>query len=319
MSKTQFRSNRAYVAEFLAEALTQNRLALFLGSGVSRDLYSVKRKKCGLPSWEQLVRGLYQSRRMKIPTGTNYIQQVEDFRNRFLSRGNSTTDEFYALVQKLLYLNLAFDFSVINRHPTLAAIGALVAHSRRGSVKQLFTLNFDDIVERFLRYQGVLATPVIEEKFWSRSADILVHHPHGFLASPGSPFEQRSSFLVFDQESYARQNPDDRWNQSMEVAMQSHICLFIGLGRDDFHLKQLVARWAKHAFKVDHDGYWGVVLRAGPSEAEVREWKRYHLHVETLANYHSDLPSFLFQICQRAAKHTEMRSLISPLRSFKGR
>ena len=130
-----------------------------------------------------------------------------------------------------------------------------------------------------------------------------VHHPHGFLASPGSPFGADSSFLVFDERSYLDQSPDSRWNQRMEVAMQAHICLFIGLSRDDMHLKQLVKNTAeKHAFSPAKHGFWGVVLRASPEKAEILDWNQYHVHVESLADYHTDLPSLLFAVCQEASR-----------------
>lgn len=85
--------------------------------------------------------------------------------------------------------------------------------------------------------------------------------------------------------------------------MQAHICLFVGLGRDDIHLKQLVAKTAtKHAFSPAKDGFWGIVLRARPKPEEVRDWAQYHVHVESLSNYNKDLPALLFAVCQQAAK-----------------
>jgi hypothetical protein len=146
---------------------------------------------------------------------------------------------------------------------------------------------------------------VIEEKFWAEPADVVIHHPHGFLPSPGSQFSHASTFLVFDERSYLEQHQDSRWNQRMEVAMQAHICLFVGLGRDDIHLKKLVALTSKkHAFSPVKYGYWGVVLRAKPEEEEIRDWAQYDVHVEPLTDYEKDLPSVLFSICQYAAART---------------
>jgi hypothetical protein len=206
------------------------------------------------------------------------------------------------MVQAALYQTVRLDFDAIRQNATLAGIGALVSHSRRGQVSEVFTLNFDDILERYLRYHGIVAKPVIDEKFWSEPGDVLVHHPHGFLPSPGSPFPNSSTFLVFDERSYLNQSPDSRWNQRMEVVMQAHICLFVGLGRDDMHLKKLVADTAKkHAFSPAKEGYWGVVLRAKPEDVEVLDWAQYDVHVEPLSDYAVDLPGVLFGICQEAA------------------
>jgi hypothetical protein len=219
-----------------------------------------------------------------------------------MKKHGKTLPEVYELVQAVLYEKVDLDFASIRQNATLAGIGALVSHSRRGKVSEVFTLNYDDILERYLLYHGIIARPILEEKFWSQSADVLVHHPHGFLPSPGSPFRDRSTFLIFDERSYVSERPDSRWNQRMEVAMQAHVCLFIGLGRDDQHLKRLVAATSeKHAFKPTSDGYWGIVLRAGPTEAEILDWEQYHVHVEPLRDYGTDLPSLLFAVCQHAA------------------
>ena len=300
MSKTHF-TDREYVIDFLSEALLKRRLAILLGAGVSRQLINSGTAPIGLPTWPGLLQRLYAAQSWSLPSGSNYIQQAEDFKTRVLDEGMSFAD-FQKLVKDALYQGVDLDFAVIRQNPTLAGIGALVSQSRRGQVSEVFTLNFDDILERYLRYHGIIAVPVIHEKFWVEPADVLVHHPHGFLPSPGSPFTATSSFLVFDERSYLEQSPDSRWNQRMEVAMQAHICLFIGLGRDDLHLKQLVAKTAtKHAFSPAKDGYWGIVLRQTPDPAEIRDWGQYHVHVESLADYHTDLPSLLFSVCQRAA------------------
>ncbi len=300
MSKTDF-SDRGYVVEYLSEALQKGRLAIFLGAGVSRELINSGASAIGLPTWPTLMASLYAAEDWNQPAGSNYIQQAEDFKNKVLAQGKSFSD-FQMLVQGALYQGVVLDFAAIRSNPTLSGIGALVSHSGRGRVTEVFTLNFDDILERYLRYFGIIAKPVIDEKFWIEPADVLVHHPHGFLPSPGSPFRVKSTFLVFDERSYLEQSRDSRWNQRMEVAMQAHVCLFIGLGRDDIHLKQLVARTAqKHAFSPAKDGFWGIVLRARPEQVEVLDWAQYHVHVEPLADYFADLPSLLFAVCQSAA------------------
>lgn len=301
MSKADFK-DRDHVVEYLADALNHRRLAIFLGAGVSRELVNTGSGAIGLPTWPDLITKLYDRAGLPAPVGTNWVQLAEDFKNALLHQGKSLP-EVHAFVQGVLYDAVDLNFSAIRQNATLAAIGALVSHSRRGQVSEVFTLNYDDVLERYLRYHGIIAKPVIEEKFWSQPADVLVHHPHGFLPSPGSPFPDRSTFLVFDERSYLAEKPDSRWNQRMEVAMQAHVCLFVGLGRDDQHLKRLVATTSeKHAFSPARDGFWGVVLRAGPAQAEVLDWGQYHVHVEPLADYQVDLPGLLFGVCQKAAR-----------------
>lgn len=299
MGKGDFR-DRAHVVDYLAEALKNRRLAIFLGSGVSRELVNSGEAAIGLPTWPRLIKKLYAKSGLAMPQGSNYPQLAEDFKNELLSQGKSLAD-VHAEVQSALYESVDLDFSVIRQNSTLAAIGALVSHSLRGQVSEVFTLNYDDILERYLLYNGIVARPVIHERFWAQSADVLVHHPHGFLPSPNSPFPDRSNFLVFDERSYISEKRDSRWNQRMEVTMQAHVCLFIGLGRDDPHLKTLVAgSVGKHAFRPATDGYWGVVLRMNATRQEIRDWEQYDVHVESLGDYSVDLPNLLFSVCQQA-------------------
>ena len=182
--------------------------------------------------WGELIERLYISQGWSVPSGANYLQQANDFRNKFLNVPKSV-DEYNECVSKALYQGLtsaSLDFSAIRQNATLAGIGALVAYSRRGTVKDVFSFNFDDILERYLLYHGVLARPVIEENFWAGAGDVVVHHPHGFLPSPGSPFPEGSSRIVLDERSFVSQKDDSRCNQRMEVAMQANVCLFVGLG-----------------------------------------------------------------------------------------
>ncbi len=72
MSKIHFR-NRDHVVRVLAKALHEGRLAIFLGSGVSRDLVNTGTGKIGLPSWQELIRRLYVSQGWRVPTGSNYL------------------------------------------------------------------------------------------------------------------------------------------------------------------------------------------------------------------------------------------------------
>lgn len=301
MSKSHFK-DREFVLKTLSVALRERRLALFLGAGVSRSLVNKGAGAIGLPTWPKLIERLYTNRHLKKPRGANYYQQAEDLKNHILGHGGSLA-EFHDDVAKALYSGINLDFVAIRANATLAGIGALVSHSMRGQVAEVFTLNFDDVLERYLAYHGIVAKPVFQERFWSEPADVRIHHPHGFLPSPGSQYSKRSSFLVFDERSYVEQHPDSRWNQRIEVAMQSHFCLFVGLSRDDFHLKQLVSKAPKkHAFKLNSDGYWGVVLRASPTVEEIRDWEQYDVHVEPLSDYAIDLPNVLFSVCQKAAK-----------------
>ena len=129
---------------------------------------------------------MYQKSEFKQPEGTNYGKLAEDLKNLLFEKKACNLDTFHELVQDSLYDGVELDFASIRQNPTLAAIGALVAHSRRGNVSEVFTFNYDDVLERYLGYQGIIARPIIDERFWLIPADVLVHHPHGCGHSFGS-------------------------------------------------------------------------------------------------------------------------------------
>jgi hypothetical protein len=199
---------------------------------------------------------------------------------------------------------MKLDFSSIRRNDTLGAIGALVMSSVRGSVSEVVTLNFDDILERYLCYHGIVALPVYEEKFWANRCDVTVYHAHGFLPSPGSQFTARSTFLLADRKAYDERSShaEDRIYAKVATIMQSHVCLFVGLSGDDGRLNTLISESKqRHAYNPGGIGYWGVAVSSSRDAALVRRWRDQGVYLQTVAEYLIDLPKFLFEICQGAA------------------
>jgi hypothetical protein len=178
--------------------------------------------------------------------------------------------------------------------------------SMRGSVSQLVTFNFDDVLERYLAYHGIIASPIFEEKFWADKGDVVIYHPHGFLPSHGSPYHEMSSYIVLDRRSYSERTgrADQRMNQTMETIMQSHICLFIGLSGNDQRLDSLIVTTMnenKHAYSSSRIGYWGVVFSTSKEPTVSKMWEERGIFLHSLDNYEPDLPRFLFEVCQSAA------------------
>jgi hypothetical protein len=171
MNKARF---RLQIQDILAQRLLDGRMAVFLGAGVSMGI--------GMPSWSQLIRNLYWTKRKRPPAGKDLAHAAE----RFLRiQCNDRYPEYLSLVRQALYRGVAIDFLTLHRSITIAAIAALAMSSKRGSA-QIYTLNYDDAVERYLSYHGYICRPIFEERDASMTADVHVFHPHGFIPSPGS-------------------------------------------------------------------------------------------------------------------------------------
>lgn len=293
-------NERESLLDLLAQQLSNGRLALFLGAGVTMELQaSDDGLWMGLPNWPTLIKKLYATKGATPPDNATLLMAAQYFRQHH----TTSKDEYLEAVQSALFSGVDLDFSVVRKNDLLGALGALVMSSLRGRVAEVFTFNYDDVLERYLEYHGLVAEPIIEPHFWASSADVVVHHPHGFLPSPGSRHSQTSDDIIFDFKSYAvtTGRSDERWNQKMETVMQSHTCLFIGLSTEDIRVASLMhASKGKHAYDPARDGYWGVAFNT--SDADRQEWADRGIFLFKLADYRVDLPAFLFQICQRAAK-----------------
>ena len=277
---------------YLARQLVNGRLALVLGAGLSVPF--------GLPDWPSLLKKLYSMRRSRPPKGLSLTRQAEDYRNHYFK---SDRAGFIQAVHDGLYDKMSVDFDLLRQNATLGAIGALVMASRRGSVSEVITFNWDDLLELYLGYHGFAVRHVFEETHWNSRSDVTILHPHGFipydLASQPS-----SSDLVFDQMSYSEVCGDDKrpWRQRMLSTMRTHSCLFIGLSGEDANLDSLLcACGPQHAAIKENTVFWGVRFTTSRSRAEQRSWERRGVYCKRVANYESGLPEFLFAICQRAA------------------
>lgn len=290
MNKARF---RLQIQDILARRLLDGRLALFLGAGVSMGI--------GMPSWPRLIRNLYWTKKKRPPAGKDLAHAAE----RFLRiQCNDRYSEYLTLVRRALYDGVAIDFSSLHRSWTIAAIGALAMSSKRGSA-QVYTLNYDDAVERYLSYHGYICRPIFEERDASMAADVHVFHPHGFIPSPGSQYTSLSKKIILDRRSYSRALGDieDWWGQQMQAAMESHFCLFVGLSGEDQRFDALLVK-AQERRGAASDGlpYWGVNLAPRPGSDLSGDWESRDICVHDVGDFKRGLGEFLFAICQRAAQ-----------------
>lgn len=298
-------NNRAKLIDFLGSALRKGRLALFIGAGISQGLRKEELVSySNLPDWKGLLCNLFRQHSETLAPDANLITAAEQIRVKFYA---DNVPGWISAVRNALYDGVALDFELIRKNDTLGAIGAFAMASARGRISQLVTLNFDDVLERYLAYHGVIVAPVFEEKFWAGKGDVVIYHPHGFLPSPNSPFLESSKYVVLDRKSYSERTgrADQRMNQVMETILQSHICMFVGLSGDDPRLDSLIVTTkddSKHAYTSGGIGYWGVAFGTSKDPSVAKVWAERGIFLQVLEKYDPDLPRFLFEVCQSAAK-----------------
>lgn len=229
-----YAQKREFVTRDLSEALFSGELALLLGAGISYDF--------GLPSWAALVRSCLSSVGLpadRIKDDASFAQLISAARD-YHEKCSSEADYLNG-VQKCLYVAGAQDRARMTATPQLTAIGALLMGSRRGRVRDVWTLNFDDVLEWYLRVHGFVSQVITDVPCLLRDVDVTVYHPHGFL-----PLDERhgarSGEIVFDDASYAKRMVGklQPWRDAVHWALRSKVFLAIGLSWSDDLLKNLI-------------------------------------------------------------------------------
>jgi len=280
------------LTKYLAEQLMQGRLALFLGAGISVPF--------GLPNWKKLVKQLYASQRQSPPSKKSFEQQAELFRIKYYS--NDRTG-FITAVRKALYAGVHVDLGALRTNGTLAALGTMMMASRRGAASSVVTFNYDDLIEMYLAYHGLVTESVYGIHAWSPRTDVAIYHPHGFV-----PYDNRraaSDEIILDQKSYSKTVGDaaNVWAQRLLTIMRSNTCVFVGLGGTDCNLDSLLLKSKEgHASLNEQTAFWGVTFTTDPSPDAVAIWEDRGVYGHRISDFTIDLPNFLFDVVQKAAE-----------------
>ena len=164
----------------LATLLKSGQLALLLGAGIGPDL--------GLPEWGGLVTRcaalLGDTADYSDVTSAGDLMDAID---RMRRTSGATSEQMLTTVRSALYGPAAAEaypkhsLDVIDSR-LLTALGALMMASARGSAGEVFTLNFDDVLEWYLDLHGFRSEVVCELPRTLRGdVDVHVFHIHGFL------------------------------------------------------------------------------------------------------------------------------------------
>lgn len=298
---------RAYVQRphlaipLLAELLSAGNLALAIGAGASRGL--------GLPGWRELVdRCLRETDRLKgtrlansLPGDADNkricesIDEVEKAIGGKLDMGRSPA--FRSLVSSCLYPDSHYDKSILKQE-LLIAVGALLMGSRRGSVREVFNFNFDDVLDWYLSLHGYDTQIITSLPTLRRETDVTIYHPHGYI-----PLDMKhhpgSDFLILSQHAYEEKLGDrlDPWLMLFEQAMVERVFLFVGLSGDDQTFGQTITNVQKKVEKQRVSAYW--VFGPGVDESRMRYLENRNIVPLRLGAF-EEIPEFILNICQQA-------------------
>lgn len=281
-------ANREVAAARLAGYLRSGQLSLYLGAGVSQGM--------GLPSWQDLVERCERAAGVTPDGSADLMRRMDTVRRRV-----EGLSKFKTLVRDNLYADLAAtnsypDELLINR--MLIALGALVMSSVRGSVTDVFTLNFDDVLDWYLHLHG-FKTQVVTElpELISAQTDVRILHVHGFV--PLTTEFTASEWLILTHDQLVERLTDHAkpWPIAISSMLQSKIMLAVGTSMNDIDMDVLVKR--AHAF-VGGARPVGFVLCKGLTEDRAEALAEWGIECVAFDEF-EEIPEFLLGVCRRAA------------------
>ncbi|MEW8353503.1 MAG: SIR2 family protein [Candidatus Thiodiazotropha sp.] len=287
-AQPEYYEDKPNIQKWLASSLSGGRLRLILGAGVSAA--------CGLPDWKDLVKNIAAKKNV-TPIGDN-----DPERSSWLLRKTFNNDrhEFAIAVQEALYDGYDYSLASLTTKRLLLALGALAMPSRRGSVSEIITFNFDDLLELYLKYLGfsVLSTTILPR--WSERQDVEVLHIHGLLPSDNSATIPRN--IVFTESDFDEVvGRSDIWRKKTVQILQSNICVFIGISGEDPNLRSILTEIKKTHVSSSTHPYWGI--RFTSNEDDKRNDHFQDNGILPVIIEHKHIPDWLLAVSQLALVH----------------
>lgn len=192
------------------------------------------------------------------------------------------------------------EYQNLLKNELLIAIGALLMGTKRGSIAEVITYNFDDVLEWYLNLNGFVVDIVTDPLALTKNADVTIYHPHGFL--PFSDEFSPGESIVFDETSFNRRignTGDSPWRDRLRILLSTKKAIFIGLSGDDPTFGPSLERVQSEVKDRDIIGYW---FRKSPSNRDQEISDKNNKILPIYVDDYSDIPGFLLEITQMASK-----------------
>lgn len=278
--------------KLLGRLVSRGELVLFLGAGVSTA--------SKLPNWERLVKRCEKAAGITPPAGKRTTEEFMEAMDA-VAEEVGDADKFRELVRTNLYPKSfiakgSYPDSIL-RQKLLIALGALVMPSGRGSINEVITLNFDDLLEWYLKLHGFTSQSVPNFPVYLRSdVDVTIYHPHGYLPLTGAS----TDWLVLSRQEFIDRiaQIDGRpWSELLVNTFMTKRLLAIGTSMSDLDMSVYVAK----AQGGSKDGFpAGFVVAVGMKESKRKRLLNAGIVPIVLDSY-DDIPTYLLGVCRHAA------------------
>ena len=232
-STYNWRKDRDRTLEYAKVSLVENDFSLFLGAGVSMS--------AKLPCWWKLLTGMIGKCKQDMFKEADLDQLTTVCYNSSIVMGRfvrmmmgrkSNEEEFYQCLHDALY-NGCDSF----KSPLIHEICNLIK-SKRTQAQSIITYNFDDVMERALKFYGINNYSIFGQN--QPQQVFPIYHVHGFI-----PFENNEnikSVPVLSEEEYHRVYANSySWSNVEQIhALTRTTCFFFGLSMTDPNLRRLL-------------------------------------------------------------------------------
>ncbi|NPV62933.1 MAG: hypothetical protein HPY61_09945 [Methanotrichaceae archaeon] len=239
----------------LKQCFNSEGLALFLGSGVSKD--------AGIPVWNDLM---YKLSIELIHDTLSHEMEVNECEETYIIKRLKSINEasplilagyiqagledsFREIISKILYKN----YMLSNRYSD--SLNAISEMCKTGKISSIVTYNFDSLLEEILDEKGFRFKSIYRDVDFPLRNELAIYHVHGFLPRNKAIYEGLSeSLLVFSEEGYHSLIKDPYcWSNILQLnLLREKTCLMIGLSVIDPNLRRLLAISAKRIEKPKH-------------------------------------------------------------------
>ena len=212
---------------------------------------------------------------------------------------------WHAIVRRALYRGAnEYSFDAMF-HPELVSLCSLLTGYRRGSVREVITFNYDDLIQSYLRLHGHPCNVVSPVPFvLSPNFGTTFYHPHGYL--PLLDTKHRGTpFIVASKRSYRRVQSGttrqvDGWRQMIASLLSTRIGLFLGVSGTDNILELYFDQATELAGKSMQVRPLGFAILLGTGNRPTEDWLTDRI-IPLEFGTPTDVARFLAQICQQAA------------------
>jgi hypothetical protein len=287
-SPKDFREDPYLATAIIARQLAKGRLNLFLGAGVSAGF--------GLPNWTKLVARVLDH---EDDYSTQLDQMSEPDVAKLLDPLDDASSKYQEKVHRALYKTAAPDLlRQLSVSPLLLAVAGLLTGSCRGRIQRVFTYNYDDLLEQYLRMLGYACCVRTAPNDLSDWSDVEINYVHGYLPKSWKP-DQPIYELILSNKSFRNRRADiDRgWSASVENSLCTKLGLFMGLSGDDSSIFDVLKRAQKQVGRgTDPLGFWLMT----PDAYDRNAGSVQDVNMSPLRLAKEDFPEFVFRVCQKA-------------------